>query len=66
MEAKRARALDAAPAQASVRITVPAEHFVRLACGRETSKDASGSGEVVLRGDEELGHRVLGAMNIMV
>lgn len=66
MEGKRARALDAAPAQASVRITVPAEHFVRLACGRETSKDASGSGEVVLRGDEELGHRVLGAMNIMV
>lgn len=66
MEGKRANVLDTAPAEASVRITLPAEHFVRLACGRETSKDASGSGEVSLRGDEELGHRVLGAMNIMI
>ncbi len=66
MDGKRASELPSPPAEPSVRITLPAEHFVRLTCGRENSEAALASGEVALAADEELGRRVLGAMNIMV
>jgi uncharacterized protein (TIGR03083 family) len=66
MEGTRAKALEAPPDAPSVRLTMPAEHFVRLACGRETGDDALAAGGVAIVGDHALGRQIIGSMNFMI
>lgn len=66
MEGTRAKVLDAQPDEPTVRLTMPAEHFVRLACGRESGDQAVAAGGVAIEGDDDLGHRVVDSMNFMI
>lgn len=51
---------------AAVRLELDAEWFWMLGCGRRSAEDAERSEAVVLRGDRDLGRRVLQAMNFMI
>ncbi|MGH8996160.1 MAG: maleylpyruvate isomerase family mycothiol-dependent enzyme [Acidimicrobiales bacterium] len=66
MAGTRAEALAAPPDAPTVRLTMPAEHFVRLACGRETADEAVAAGGVATEGDEALGRKIIGSMNFMI
>jgi uncharacterized protein (TIGR03083 family) len=66
MDGARATALEAAPGWPPVLLRMPAEQFVRLACGRESPDEALAAGGVALEGDEELGARIVRAMNFMI
>jgi uncharacterized protein (TIGR03083 family) len=66
MQDRRAKVIEEIPAVPTVSISMPAEHFVRLACGRETSEAALATGEVAIAGDESLGNQVVASMNIMI
>ena len=66
MEGTRAKALDSVPTPPTVRLTMNAETFTCLGCGRWESAAVLESGDVEIQGDEELGHRILHQMNIMI
>ncbi len=66
MAGGRANPLAGAPEAPSVRLTLGAEQFVRLACGRASGTEVLASGALEVAGDEALGRRILEAMNIMV
>jgi len=66
MDEQRAKELEATPQSPSVRLRMPAEQFVRLSCGRESSDDVLATGGVVFEGDGDLGARIVGSMNIMI
>jgi uncharacterized protein (TIGR03083 family) len=66
MQDRRANMVAEVPEAPTVAIRMPAEHFVRLACGRETAEDALGSGAATIAGDEDLGRQVVSSMNIMI
>jgi len=61
----RARATEAVPRGATVTLTVDADEYARLACGRHDPADAIASGAVVVAGDTELGVRVVHQLNYM-
>jgi len=63
---KRAEVLDDPPGTPDVRISLSCEHFVRLGCGREAPDQVLSSGEIAFDGDEELGTRVIQAMDFMI
>ncbi len=66
MDGKRASQLEEAPGSPSVVLRMPAEQFVRLACGRESPEAVLDSGGVEFAGDEELGARIVRSMNFMI
>jgi uncharacterized protein (TIGR03083 family) len=66
MDGKRAAGLDAAPESVSVLLEMPADQFVRLAAGRESPEDVLAAGGVAFEGDEDLGARIVRAMNFMI
>jgi uncharacterized protein (TIGR03083 family) len=63
---KRAEVLDDPPPTPDVRITLSSEHFILLGCGREVPDQVLGSGEITFDGDEELGARIIQAMDFMI
>ncbi len=64
VEGGRARPVgdDVAP---TVTLSLSSIDFVRLGCGRATGDEVEAAGGVELRGDADVGHQVLGAMNFM-
>lgn len=58
----RARVLDEAPADPTVRLRLDTEAYNALGCGRWSGERAIEAGRATIVGDEELGRRVLGAM----
>jgi uncharacterized protein (TIGR03083 family) len=66
IEGGRARVTEERPAQPTITLTMPSEHFVRLGCGRESGDEALASGEVALLGDDDLGRAIVGAMDFMI
>ncbi|MGH9090294.1 MAG: maleylpyruvate isomerase N-terminal domain-containing protein [Acidimicrobiales bacterium] len=63
-EGGRGRALDAAPPEPTVVLSMGSTTFWRLACGRTTATAALAAGEVAVAGDAGLGGRVLEAMAV--
>jgi uncharacterized protein (TIGR03083 family) len=61
----RGRPLSAPVDDTTVRLTMTAETYTRLSCGRLTATDALAGGEVAVDGDRTLGERVLAGMSIM-
>ncbi len=61
----RARPMDAAPAEPTVRITMGTETFERVGCGRVDPATALAGGAVTFDGDEAVGRRVVAEMNYM-
>ena len=66
MEGTRARLWDMMPSEPEARLTMDAETFACLGCGRWEPAQALGSGRVTIQGDRGLGETVLGQMNIMI
>jgi uncharacterized protein (TIGR03083 family) len=66
MEGGRARSLDEIPVTPTVRLTMDAETFTCLGCGRWTPEAALQAGKVQLTGDPALGQMILAQMNIMI
>lgn len=66
MQDRRANVLEDPPTTPTVSLAMPAEHFLRLVCGRESAPDALATGEVKIAGDEGLGSQILGSLNIMI
>jgi uncharacterized protein (TIGR03083 family) len=64
VEGKRARTLDAAPSDPTVKLSMDLETFNCLGCGR--GDPAALAGNVKVAGDEDLGRRVIENMNFMV
>lgn len=58
----RARLVDSAPAEPTVRITLPFETFVALGGGRWDAERARAAGGVTIEGDQALGERVLASL----
>lgn len=58
----RARVLDEAPADPTVRLVLDTEAYNALGCGRWSGQRALDEGRATIEGDDELGRRVLGAM----
>jgi hypothetical protein len=65
MDGRRAKLLDAVPAQPTVRLTMDSVCFERVACGRVDPKLALDAGEVRVDGDVDLGRRIVAEMNYM-
>ncbi len=66
MDGSRARVLDQAPAQPTVRLTMEAETFACLGCGRWEPAQAMTSGKVAITGDRDLGETIIHQMNFMI
>ena len=66
VEGTRARELDQAPARPTVSLTMEAETFACLGCGRWEPAQVIGSGKVKIRGDRALGEAIVAQMNIMI
>ena len=66
VEGTRARELEEEPTNPTVRLTMDAETFVCLGCGRWAPGDSLESGKVTIQGSEELGETILNQMNIMI
>ena len=66
MQDRRANVLEDPPTAPAVSIAMPAEHFLRLVCGRESVPGALATGEVKIAGDEALGRQILASLNIMI
>jgi uncharacterized protein (TIGR03083 family) len=65
VEGGRAKPIDPVPADPTVRLTMDAETFVRLGCGRIDPAAAVADGAVRIEGDDALGHRVVESMNFL-
>lgn len=65
VEGGRGRALDAAPSEPSVTISLDTETLWRLGAGRVAGADALRTGLVEIDGDVEIGRRILDSMNIV-
>jgi uncharacterized protein (TIGR03083 family) len=65
MAGKRATRLDAVPDAPTVRLSMSSVTFERLACGRIDPGATLTAGDVTIEGDDELGRRVVAAMNYM-
>ena len=61
----RARTLEAPPSSPTTRLTLSAETYWRLGCGRLAAEAALADGLVAISGDATLGRRVLGEMNFL-
>jgi hypothetical protein len=66
MEGGRAKSLDEIPVTPTVRLTMDAETFTCLGCGRWTPEVAIKAGKVQMTGDTALGETILAHMNIMI
>ena len=66
MQGGRAVPLEPSPSQPTVRITMDAETFTCLGCGRWDPGQATESGKVSIQGDRTLGETIVGQMNIMI
>lgn len=65
VEGGRAKPLDAAPSDPTVRLGMAAETYACLACGRWDPDGALADGIVTLTGDDTLGRRIVAAMNFL-
>ncbi len=66
VEGKRAKMLDAPPANPTVRLTMDAETFARLGCGRWDLEANLQAGKVRIEGDRALGETIVKQMAFMV
>ena len=66
VEGTRARELEAQPQNPTVRLTMDAESFVCLGCGRWAPGDSLDLGKVTIQGSQELGETIINQMNIMI
>jgi len=66
MESGRAQSLDDTPVTPTVRLTMDAETFACLGCGRWTPDQTLRTGKVQIAGDTALGQTILAQMNIMI
>lgn len=66
VEGTRARELEEVPTNPTVRLTMDAETFNCLGCGRWAPGDALESGKVTIQGSQEMGETILNQMNIMI
>ncbi|MBA2325631.1 MAG: maleylpyruvate isomerase family mycothiol-dependent enzyme [Actinobacteria bacterium] len=65
MDGGRAKPLDPAPTNPTVRLTMDTDTLVRLGMGRGDSAKMLAAGKVGFDGDEELGRRIAGEMNFL-
>ena len=65
VEGGRGRELDSAPGSPTVSITLDAETFGCLGCGRWNPEEVLQSGKVSIQGDTALGESIVRQMNIM-
>ena len=65
VEGGRGRELDSAPDSSTVRISLDAETFGCLGCGRWNPDEVLQSGKVSIEGDKALGESIVRQMNIM-
>jgi len=65
IEGGRGRALESPPSVPGVVLTLDAETFWRLGCGRIDPVEALADGSVALAGDEALGRAVVAAMDFL-
>ena len=66
MEGGRAKSLDDIPVTPTVRLSMDAETFACLGCGRWTPEATLQAGKVQITGDIALGQTILAQMNIMI
>ena len=66
VEGSRARELEERPTNPAVQLTMDAETFACLGCGRWTPRESLESGKVTIQGSQELGETILNQMNIMI
>ncbi len=66
MEGGRAHNLNEIPVRPTVCLTMDAETFTCLGCGRWTPAEALQAGKVQIAGDTALGQTILAQMNIMI
>ena len=66
MESGRATSLDETPVTPTVRLTMDAETFACLGCGRWLPEATLKAGKVQIAGDTALGQTILAQMNIMI
>jgi uncharacterized protein (TIGR03083 family) len=66
MESGRAQSLDDTPVTPTVRLTMDAETFACLGCGRWIPGKTLPAGKVQIAGDTALGQTILAQMNIMI
>lgn len=65
MEGGRGKALDRAPADPTVRLTMDTDTLVRLAMGRGDPAEILASGAVQIDGDQQLGRQIVDNMNFL-
>ena len=58
--------MDREPASPAVTLTMDAETFACLGCGRWSPEDALAQGKVTIEGDGSLGEAIVRGMNFMV
>ena len=66
VEGGRAKSLDEIPVTPTVRLTMDAETFACLGCGRWSPEATLKAGRVQMAGDAVLGQTILAQMNIMI
>jgi uncharacterized protein (TIGR03083 family) len=66
VEGNRAREMESEPINPTVRLTMGAETFNCLGCGRWAPADGLASGKVTITGAQELGETIVNQMNIMI
>ena len=66
VEGTRARELEEEPLNPAVRLTMDAETFACLGCGRWAPRESLESGRVTIQGSQELGETIIDQMNIMI
>ncbi len=66
VERSRARVLDQVPTLPTVSLTMDAQTFACLGCGRWGPGEAIGTGKVQIHGDRALGEAIMGQMNFMI
>jgi uncharacterized protein (TIGR03083 family) len=66
MEGTRGHLTDTVPESPDVRLTMDAETFACLSCGRWEPAQAINAGKVQIQGDRTLGETVVQQMNIMI
>jgi hypothetical protein len=65
MDGGRAKPLDTAPADPTVRLTMGVDTLVRLGLGRGDPAEILAGGAVTITGDEQLGRTIVREMNFM-